>query len=532
MIRSDVDPADVQAIAHSGLGSLREAAYLLLRINESAAARRFLHALELTPMSKLKCLGAEKSLSHALQLAFTASGLAALGLEPQALLTFSPEFFEGMAGSPDRSQRLGDIGVNAPAEWEWGYGDREPHVLLMLYARDGDLQDFRNDIESHALCSGLEKVGLLPTSDMHDVEPFGFEDGVSQPTFDWIAPRIPGGKADRKYTNLLALGELLLGYDDEYGYVTDSPYLSSKTAGSESLSIAAKPVDSRDLGRNGSYLVFRQLAQDVRGFWRWVAAEAMRVGVTREMLAETMVGRKMNGAPLDDIQAGRTVPGVPPADVERNGFLFDVDPDGLSCPIGAHVRRANPRTGDLPAMVDGPFDALLTSLGLTTRHDLRPAASTYPWPRNTTIWPKLRKRDDAISSARFHRILRRGREYGGKISIDAALDPATRDPQAGLHFICLNTNLSRQFEFVQGAWLVNSHFAGLSGEQDPLLGNREPFPRPPVVRTPTPTDGFSRPWAPPQLRYSRDMPPFVRVKGGSYFFLPGLAAFRWLTRPI
>ena len=88
---------------------------------------------------------------------------------------------------------------------------------------------------------------------------------------------------------------------------------------------------------------------------------------------------------------------------------------GLSCPLGAHIRRANPRTGDAPGGRSGPIDDLLVTVGLTTRHLRRADFVHLPWPRNTTVWPFVRSEDDAIASARFHRILRRGREYGQKI---------------------------------------------------------------------------------------------------------------------
>jgi deferrochelatase/peroxidase EfeB len=242
-----------------------------------------------------------------------------------------------------------------------------------------------------------------------------------------------------------------------------------------------------------------------------------------------MVGRRMNGEPIGDFQTGLLIPGVDPDDRAVNGFLFDADPDGLSCPIGAHIRRANPRTGDVPAGVDGPIDNLLLTLGLTTRRLRKPVASTLPWEENTTVWPYLRHEDDAIASSRFHRILRRGREYGGKIDRAAALDPATPDPGAGLQFICLNANIARQFEFVQGAWLASAKFASLTGEQDPLLGNREPFPAPPISAAPEHTDSFTRPGAEPSRRRAIGLPQFITVKGGAYFFMPGLAALRWIA---
>jgi deferrochelatase/peroxidase EfeB len=359
------------------------------------------------------------------------------------------------------------------------------------------------------------------------VEPFGFADGISQPTLDWDGARTPGTVADRTFTNLIALGEILLGYYNEYGFPAESPKLAPDDPNAPL--IAWGGAGTSDLGRNGSYLVLRQLAQDVRGFWWWVAKEAARAGADARSLAESMVGRRMGGAPLADLATGLALAGVDPHARTRNGFLFEADPDGLSCPIGAHIRRANPRTGDAPPGVDGPIDDLLVTLGLTTRRLRRPTSSTLPWEANTTVWPYFRKEDDAIASARFHRILRRGREYGRKIDREAALDPATPDPEAGLQFICLNANIARQFEFVQGAWLANAKFADLTGEQDPVLGNREPFPAPPISATPQRTDSFTRPGAEPSLRRAIGVPQFVTVKGGAYFFMPGLRALKWIA---
>ena len=87
-----------------------------------------------------------------------------------------------------------------------------------------------------------------------------------------------------------------------------------------------------------------------------------------------------------------------------------------------------------------------------------------------------------MSPVRFHRILRRGREYGPELLPENALTPAPPDdPERGLHFICLNANISRQFEFLQNAWTTNTKFSGLTGESDPLLGNREPAPGCPIT---------------------------------------------------
>lgn len=525
MFRRDVDRPDIQAFAYTGFGSLSGAAYLLLRVVDAPSARVLLGGLRIASVEDLE----QAKLAEATQCAMTAAGLRALGVDESVVRRFNPEFVEGMASNPNRSRRLGDIGANAPDRWKWGVGDREPHALLMLFARPERIVDLVRETRAAAERSGFAAIEALPTTDMGDIEPFGFVDGISQPAFDWDVARTPGTKADRAFTNRIALGEILLGYYNEYGFLADSPKLAPGDPNAAPVNPSAGAGSVQDLGRNGSYLVFRQLAQDVRGFWRWVGAEAERVGVDPAALAEAMVGRRMNGAALPDIETGLDLPGVDPADWGVNGFVFDADPDGLSCPIGAHIRRANPRTGDAPPGAEGAIDNILATLGLTARRQRTPTSSTLPWEENNTVWPYLRREDDAIASARFHRILRRGREYGTKIDRRAALDLATPDPNAGLQFICLNANIARQFEFVQGAWLASAKFAGLTGEQDPLLGNREPFPVPPVSETPGRTDSFTRPAAEPACRRAAGLPQFVTVKGGAYFFMPGLAALRWIA---
>ena len=127
--------------------------------------------------------------------------------------------------------------------------------------------------------------------------------------------------------------------------------------------------------------------------------------------------------------------------------------------------------------------------------------------------------DDLIASTRFHRILRRGREY----VFEAADERGDRVVQRGLRFICLNANISRQFEFIQAAWLANPKFEGLD-EGDPLVANRMP------LSTGRPSDTFTRPLPSGLCRRSAALPQFVRVHGGAYFFLPGLRALKYLAR--
>ena len=77
---------------------------------------------------------------------------------------------------------------------------------------------------------------------------------------------------------------------------------------------------------------------------------------------------------------------------------------------------------------------------------------------------------------------RRGREYGDELAPEKALAPASpNEPPRGLPFLCLNANISRQFEFLQNAWIANTKFSGLTDESDPLPGNRESIPGCPVT---------------------------------------------------
>lgn len=466
MSAAATETGDIQAIVDRGFGSLRAARYLLLRVIDPAAARAWLRSLTVTSLAEAK----SRRVSHVDQIAFTAAGLRALGFAPDAIPGFAPEFLDGMAGDERRSHRLGDAGGNAPQYWDWGAGEKEPHVLLILLSTEEAIEAREAQIVSALPSAGCTLLALNRSNARVGHEPFGFADGVSQPALDWEGTLRPGGVRDRIYRNRLAMGEVLLGYPNEYGFVADHP---------------AKD----EVGRNGSYLVYRQLEQDVRGFWQWLAQAAGPDGAVD--LAERMVGRTMYGRPLDNLPTA-PVEGMSDRD---NSFTFAADPDGIACPIGAHIRRANPRSSDDPQGRRGFVRDLLSSLGL-----------------------KGEAIHDAVAAARFHRIVRRGRSYGPVISPGEAMAAdygAVLEP-SGIHFICLNANLARQFEFVQGAWISSHNFAGLSGESDPLLGHRGP------VNGGMATDAFSHVDRLGCPRLIGRVPRFVTVKGGAYFFLPGL----------
>ena len=494
MMHGEVDYADVQGLVRFGYKRLTQASYALLRIRDAAAARAWLRSAPITSAVTM-----QPPPSSAMQVAFTAAGLKALALPPSVLAGFAPDFLSGMTEA-SRSRRLGDVGGNAPSRWEWGGPAGVPHLVLMVFAGPGGLEALVRQVTGGAWNQAFEVMRWLGTGDLDEHEPFGFADGISQPQLDWERQRdLSGGQSS--YSNVVALGEFLLGYSNEYRKYTDRPVVDADSASADLLPAEDAP-EKKDVGRNGTYLVMRELRQDVRGFWQFMYRQAGGDPAQADKLAAAMVGRTKAGDPLVPIQE-EPIPGIgsEPKEVRQNRFTYEKDPAGIGCPFGAHLRRANPRNGDYPGRPTG-LARLITMLGLGRRGF----------------------RDDLMSPVRFHRILRRGREFGPGLSPEDALAPAPpNEAERGLHFICLNANISRQFEFLQNAWIMNTKFSGLSGESDPLLGNREPIPGCPV------TGDFMIQQDGGLSRRVSGLPQFVTVRGGEYFFLPGLRALRYLA---
>jgi Dyp-type peroxidase family len=434
---------DIQGLFARGYSNLRRAAFLLLGL-DGAAANAWLADVLVSVTS-----AEDRPDDGAVNVAFTSSGLEHLGVDSATLAQFSNEFGSGMT-TPHRQRILADAGESAPERWDWGGPATEPvHAVLLLYALDlSGLEALEREQTELLRRHGVRVVRRLETNDLDGFEPFGFRDGVSQPLIEGL------GKTGPAELTLRA-GEFVLGYPNEYGHLTDHPRV----------------------GRNGSYLVFRQLEQDVRGFWRFLD-EATRNpdgGAdpgARERLGAKLVGRWPSGAPLvlaPDADDARLA--------EENDFRYHaLDGRGARCPVAAHIRRANPR------------DSL----------DPRPGT------------------DRSLEINRRHRLLRRGREYGPPLSVEDALQGDDDGEPRGLHFICLNANIARQFEFVQHTWLNNPKFDGLFDDADPLVGPSEPW-----------GGTFTAPAEGVRERYSA-VPRFVTVKGGGYFFLPGMSALRAL----
>jgi Dyp-type peroxidase family len=486
--------ADIQGFIASGYGHLSYAAYLFLQFHDAVLAQRWLAAVgpNITSAKPWPTSASGEKLKPAvvLNIAFTADGLVALGLPPNVLCTFPVEFQEGIA-QEERSHILGDTEESDPAAWELG-GRGQPtiHAVVIVHALSAEVLDDACGAQRALLAGMADGVVELPGSMQSGHrpeggnEPFGFRDGIAQPAIAGIS-----GEG-------VPTGEFILGYTNHFDLVPPTPCVPPELDADALLPPLDNPYHAsqrwRDLGRNGSYVVYRKLQQDVAGFWQFMKRESARTAGAEDAgrmiwLASRFVGRWPSGAPLmlapaaDDSRLG-----------DRNDFLYRADAAGLSCPIGAHIRRSNPRD------------------------DVKP----YPAA-------------ESLSMSEAHRLLRRARVFGASLldptvlmhaasrgTAGALLELADDGRERGIHFFCVNASIRNQFEFVQQTWCNNPRFGGLNDNKDPLVGDNN--------RTGEPSSRMTIPVVPLGIRTAA-LPRFVRVRAGAYLFMPSLKALSFLA---
>jgi Dyp-type peroxidase family len=384
--------------------------------------------------------------------AFTHAGLLALEV-PDARLLDLEAFSAGMAA---RASQIGDVGADAPDRWQPGL--RDSHVVVTLSAcRCEDLRAGRAELEGQLadIANGLTTTLVQTAHKLEDSrEHFGFADGFSQPAIAGAStgPRDGEGKLTRwGGWRDLALGEFVLGYHDEGGLKAPAP--------------------DGALGEDSTFMVIRKLEQDVAGFRAYVAEQARRLDRDPEWIAAKIVGRWPNGSSLAKYPE-RPGPAAAESRDTTNRFRYGSDPDGAGCPLGAHVRRANPR------------DALGWQGRLTQRH----------------------------------RLLRRGISYGPP---QLAGNTEPDGHERGLMFVCFQASLERQFEFIQRQWLGDGNVFGLGGDRDPIAaGDIESGDR-------LHTREMMIQGSPPLILAS--LPRFVTMRGGDYFLLPGRSGLEALA---
>ena len=467
-----LDFHDIQGVVVNGYGRLNHSRFVLLKITDAQAAKRWLTHIASQVSSAQRRRGEDELPGAQTNIAFTLSGMEKLGLPHQELSAFPREFQMGMA-APERARRLGDFGDNAPESWEFG-GPNTPAIdlLLMLYAQDEAILDqtTRHALSAQPTSSGIEEV-FRQSSIRHDGnEPFGFRDGISQPVIVGTAGKpLPG-------QSVLKAGEFLLGHEDEYGDLMPVPTVSRELDPDRILVVDSSQPNRATFGHNGTFLVFRKLAQDVEGFRNFLDRATRNPDGSSnpdraKLLGAKMMGRWPSGAPLtlapekDNPELGRNK-------YRNNDFGFaKSDIDGFACPVGSHIRRANPR--DALAFPAEP----IRSLNLSNRH----------------------------------RIIRRGRPYREVSQLTAEV------VEQGILFLAINASIVRQFEFIQQSWLNNPKFNGLYDERDPLSSAN-------------PGDGMMTIQAKPVRERLHGLPRFVTMRGGAYFFLPSIRALKFLAQ--
>jgi Dyp-type peroxidase family len=372
------------------------ARYEFLSFLEPAAGRRWLAGL-LDKVGTAAAVGSASPDSRWVSMAFTWTGLRALGLDEAALATFPAEFRAGMAA---RAAILGLTGANHPDHWVDELTNPAMHALVVLFARDVPERE-RCKAEHARYLASLEGVNLIASVDLEALPPFdqphehfGYRDRLSIIPIAGIGePVQPGsGPAVRS-------GEFFLGHVDESGVQPPTP----------------QPAV---LARNGSFVAYLKMQQHV-GAFRDFLREHAETPEGREWLAAKLMGRWRSGAPLvlapehDDPELA--------TDLQRtNDFDYArMDPRGYACPIGAHIRRMNPR--------------------------------------------------DTVPEIQRHRMIRRGATYGPPLPEDAPEDGVER----GIASFIGCASLTRQFEFAMNVWTNDPHFQGLDDERDPIIGTHD-----------------------------------------------------------
>jgi Dyp-type peroxidase family len=432
--------------------------FVFFSINDPAAARTWLNKLHTRLSSAAIVLdahrvwkrmkeqrGKEPDAAHflLLNIALSAGGLAKL-ISKADVDGFEDVAFK-LGLSEERSKLIGDpASAKEPghaANWLVG-GPKHPVDGVLILASD-DLTWLEE--EQRKLAAELSAQGMkIEHVDRGDVsaaptpghEQFGFKDLVSSPAvrgrwptapYDFVTARtLPSGAAfDALRADFAAPGNRLIWPGHIiFGY-------GRQAALDPRVYEAANTPKGPAWAANGSFMVYRRLRQHPDVFWRFVEDAAKRLAKTypksapdKDRLAACFIGRWKSGTPLTrspDKDIGIVGDGL-------NYFTYDskqapalpgdtapqaADPDGLTCPVGAHIRKVNPRDQ-------------ATDKGISEQ--------TPP-----------------------HSILRRGITY------------ATSDSDKGLLFVAYQSSIVDQFEFLMQMWMNKQRVPRPQAGCDPIL---------------------------------------------------------------
>ena len=443
-----------------------------------------------------------------MNIAFSFDGLMKLTKEADQFQQDAPF----RIGLPKRSGLLSDptdpTAEGNPKNWVIGGTNNVPDIIVILASDDRRYLETEVNRIKASINSGLtlitEQLGSV-RPDLPGHEHFGFKDGISQPGIrgyvsntkdDFLTPRFIDPKEQDALTHakpgqpLIWPGQFVFGYPQQDVHDPLNP----------------KPPVQNGLpswAKNGSFLVFRRLRQDVVAFKKFVSALAKELAtkpgfekITPELLATKLVGRWPSGAPImrisdadnkslgnDDfannhfnfVKKSDPVALVPIPGYSGDNFpLAPDDVFGMICPHAAHIRKVNPRD-------DG----------------------TDTGGANDTL---------------TRRILRRGIPYGEPLSDTATEADDPLKGNRGLLFISYQTSISDQFEFLVNRW-TNQINVPLNGGHDPIIGqngkageNRSRQFEIVLNGSPSETLSITSDWVIPT--------------GGGYFFAPSISALK------
>lgn len=197
-----------------------------------------------------------------------------------------------------------------------------------------------------------------------------------------------------------------------------------------------------------------------------------------------MVGRFRDGTPvtLSDIPNGKLTNNFNYNDDPRD---FGLDPRPSKCPFHAHIRKTNPR-GDTGRVISSP--------------DF----------------------EQSLEIEKGHRIARRGESYG--------VSDHTQAPKegSGLLFLCFQSDILNQFNFMQAAWANQNNFVKVNVGNDLIIGVTGDGEVSPDV---TGNHQWIKKWGDPETIAERDFfsqefdgfKIWVHLKGGEYFFAPSIS---------
>jgi deferrochelatase/peroxidase EfeB len=490
------------------------ARYVFLHVNRAAEGRAFVGAITNQVTTSVEWgdgPGQIKQPDWTVNIAFTYQGLKDVGLPTSSLVGFSPEFVSGMKA---RKDILGDEGPSSPEHWDpiWRRNrverDQDVHIFIALNARLPALLE-----ESYAWLKGVVKQyepGVVVLGghcgddgailDYQDVkilmenghptakEHFGYTDGIGDPVYEGMPgySQSPNGRGKQLQDGIwapLATGEFLLGHIDEAKEYPSAP-------------------DPILLSRNGTFMVYRKLHENVATFHSYLEEHGRRYPCGTELLAAKFVGRwRDNGAPLtkapdqaskDKFDALFAAADEQGQDALLSDFTYDDDMSGSKCPLSAHIRRTNPRA----------------SLQMIHEEGDRPGS----------LKMSVRAFDTPGALSNRRRLLRRGLPYG------EVTDRTRDDGNHGIVIMMINVDFNRQFEFVQQQWINYGNDFKAGNDKEIIAGNHsadERFLSKAVIQVDPNSD------AAPYL-LSR-IPRLIETRGGDYFFVPSLTALRMIA---